>query len=328
MKRILVTGGAGYIGSHTALALVEAGHEVVVVDNLHSGRRAAVPARAKFAQGDIADQQFITDLLRKHRIEAVLHFAAYVVVPESLAAPRRYYRNNVVGSLNLIEACLDSGIAQLVFSSSAAVYGLPRRNPVAEDAVKTPINPYGSSKLITEWSLQELAAATNGKFKFVALRYFNVAGARADGKLGQAGAQATHLIKVCCQAACRTRAEVRIFGDDYPTADGTCIRDYIHVEDLVSAHISALHYLDDGGENVALNCGYGRGFSVQQVVACMKAVSHVDFAVKVVGRRAGDPPELVADNALIQQYLNWKPRYDDLSVICDSAYRWEQTLRR
>ena len=330
MKRVLVTGGAGYIGSHTALQLVEAGHQVVVLDNLSSGHRRAVPRDAEFTKGDIADRELVGNLIGDHRIDAVIHFAAHAVVPESVADPAKYYRNNVVGSLNLIESCIESGVGRLVFSSSAAVYGAPDQDPltatqpIAETAETAPINPYGVSKLMTEWMLRDLAAAAN-RFGYVSLRYFNVAGAHHNGKLGQATAEATHLVKVACQAACGVRDGLRVFGDDYPTADGTCIRDYIHVEDLAAAHLAALNYLDQGGESTAMNCGYGRGYSVKEVIECVKAVSGVDFPVTIATRRPGDPPALVADNARIRR-LGWEPKYNDLSAICRTAYRWERGL--
>lgn len=323
---MLVTGGAGYIGSHTALQLVEAGHHVVVLDNLCSGHRRAVPAQAGFEQGDIADRDLVKSIVSRRRIDAVMHFAAHVVVNESVENPAKYYHNNVVGSINLIEACIDGGVGQFVFSSSAAVYGIPPSSPVSENAATSPINPYGSGKLMTEWTLRDLAAGAKGRFRFVALRYFNVAGARADGRLGQATPRATHLVKVACEAACGARDGLSLYGDDYPTPDGTCIRDYIHVEDLAKAHLDAFDYLDQGGECITMNCGYGRGYSVREVVACVKAVSGVDFPVTIAARRAGDPPELVADNTLIRQRLGWNPRYNDLTAICRTAHRWEQAL--
>lgn len=326
VKRILVTGGAGYIGSHTALQLTAAGHKVVVLDNLYGGNRWAVPPQAEFVQGDIADPALVKSLIRNHQIDAVIHFAAHVVVSESVENPHKYYHNNVLGSFSFIAACIECGIQQFIFSSSAAVYGIPSCNPVSESAVTLPTHPYGSSKLITEWMLRDLATAASVPFKFVALRYFNVAGARLDGKLGQSSPNATHLIKLSAQAACGTRPGLCIFGDDYPTADGTCLRDYIHIEDLVSAHLDAIQYLDGGGENIALNCGYGHGYSVKQVVECMKSVSNVDFSVTIEERRRGDPPELVADNTLIRQRLNWQPQHHDLSIICRTAYQWEQKL--
>ena len=328
VESILVTGGAGYIGSHTAHQLVEANYRVVVLDNLYSGHPWAVPAGAEFVQGDITDRDLLSQLLRRHAITAVLHFAGHIVVPESVQNPNKYYRNNVLGSLNLIETCLAEGVARLVFSSSAAVYGEPEfSHPnarIVETTVPKPINPYGRSKLITEWCLQD-AAAAHPEFEFAALRYFNVAGARADGKLGQATPEATHLIKVACQAACGSRAGISLFGDDYPTADGTCVRDYIHVEDLARAHLCALDYLTKQQQSVTVNCGYGRGYSVKEVLACVAKVSGVDFSVTPAPRRAGDPASLVADNARIRELFDWQPRHADLTTICASAYQWEKT---
>jgi len=344
LKRVLVTGGAGYIGSHTSLQLVEAGHQVVVLDNLYSGHRWAVPDQAGFVHGDIADQALVADTIQLHQIDAVIHFAGHIVVPESVENPAKYYHNNVVGSLNLIETCIDCGVGEFVFSSSAAVYGNPNGipgstsngGPISESTTLSPINPYGTSKLITEWTLRDLAAATKGRFRYVALRYFNVAGAHLDGKLGQATPEATHLIKVACEAACGIRDGMSIFGDDYPTPDGTCIRDYIHVDDLARAHLDALDYMDldshaqaaqgikAGG--IEMNCGYGNGYSVKQVIECVKTVSKVDFPVKIEPPRAGDPPQLVADNSLIRQRLGWNPRYNDLMTICRTAFEWEQAL--
>ena len=326
-KRILVTGGAGYIGSHTAMQLLDAGHEVVVLDTLYSGHRWAVSGAAAFVEGDIADAALIAGVINTHGINAVMHFAAYIEVAESVREPLKYYRNNFNGSLNLIETCVRGGVSEFVFSSTAAVYGIPAHSPVSENALTAPINPYGSSKLMTEWALRDLAAA-NRDFRFVSLRYFNVAGARFDGTLGQATRQSMHLIKVACEAACGARDGMAIYGDDYPTADGTCVRDYIHVEDLARAHLDALAYLDRGGESIALNCGYGHGYSVKEVVACVKEVSGVDFAVHTGPRRAGDPPELIAANRLIRERFGWEAKYDDLATICRTAYAWEQELRK
>lgn len=322
---ILVTGGAGYIGSHTVHQLLAAGHRVVVLDNLYSGHRWAVPAAAEFVEGSVADPALIRATLEQHAIDSVIHFAAHIVVPESVADPVKYYRNNTVGSLNLIAACADAGVTRFVFSSTAAVYGLPERVPVAEDAPTVPINPYGASKLMTERLLADVAAATG--LRYLALRYFNVAGAQLAGDLGQATPAATHLIKVACEAACGKRSEVTIFGTDYATADGTGVRDYIHVEDLARAHLAALDYLAAGGTPTALNCGYGRGYSVREVLDTVKAVSGVDFPVREAPRRAGDPDRLIADNARILATLDWRPRHDDLAVICRTAYQWEQRLQ-
>jgi len=323
-NRVLVTGGAGYIGSHTALHLSKAGYDVVVLDNLYSGHQWAVPEGAEFYNGSIHEQDLVGKIIQDCGIDSVIHFAGHIVVPESVENPGKYYRNNVQGSLNLIETCASHGIGKFVFSSSAAVYGIPQHCPIDEDAEPSPINPYGSTKLITEWTLRDFAGMSPGKFNYVALRYFNVAGAHMGGGLGQATPEATHLIKVACQAACGTRPYLSIFGDDYPTADGSCIRDYIHVDDLAVAHLDALSYLDNDGESTILNCGYGHGFSVKEVIEQVKAVSNVDFEVKIESRRAGDPPELIADNTKIKQVLNWKPQYNDLATICRSAYEWER----
>ena len=325
---ILITGGAGYVGSHVAGLVFAGGHRVFVLDDLSSGHRWAVPSGAEFVRGDVADRELVRHLIAAHAIDAVAHFAAYVVVPESVAAPAKYYRNNVLGSLNLIEECIAGGVSRFVFSSSAAVYGNPAdasHKPIPECAPTAPINPYGVGKLMTEWMLRDLAAAADD-FRFVALRYFNVAGAQLDGALGQATPNATHLIKVACEAACGLRDGLTIFGDDYATPDGTCIRDYIHVADLARAHLDAFAYLADGGENAVINCGYGRGYSVAEVVRCVKEVSGVDFPVTVAPRRAGDPPALVADNARIRERLAWQPQHDDLATICRTAYEWECAL--
>ena len=325
MTSVLVTGGAGYIGSHTSLKLSEANHNVVVLDNLYSGHRWAVSQGAEFYQGDIADSDLLRKIITLYDIEAVIHFAGHIVVPESVADPLKYYRNNVAGSLNLIQCCVDAGVNRFIFSSSAAVYGIPSSIPVSESAEKNPINPYGLTKLMTEWTLSDLAAA-NPDFSFVALRYFNVAGAHIGGSLGQATPEATHLIKVACQVATGQRSSMSVFGDDYDTADGTCIRDYIHVDDLATAHLDALSYLSAGEDSLALNCGYGRGYSVRDVVNMVKKVSDTDFEVIQEGRRAGDPAELVANNSQIIRTFNWEPQYADLETICRSAYEWELKL--
>ncbi len=324
---ILVTGGAGYIGSHTVLHLLKAGYDVVVVDNFYSGHRWATPEAAEFYQGDIHNRDLVAKIIRQHNIDSVIHFAGHIVVPESVENPAKYYQNNVVGSLNLIDTCVANNVNHFIFSSSAAVYGVPASCPVNEQATPRPINPYGTTKLMTEWTLRDFSMATSSKpFNYVALRYFNVAGAHIDGGLGQSTPEATHLIKVACQTACGMRPYLSIFGDDYPTTDGSCIRDYIHVDDLAVAHLDALCYLHNGGESNVLNCGYGYGFSVKQVIDCVKTVSNVDFEVQTVARRAGDPPELIADNKKIKRVLNWQPRHDELATICRSAYRWEQNL--
>ena len=325
MSNVLVTGGAGYIGSHTVLQLLQAGHQVVVLDNLYSGHRWAIDQRARFEEGNIADNVVTARVLADHSIDSVVHFAGHIVVPESVENPAKYYQNNVIGSFNLIRSCIDAGVSQFVFSSSAAVYGIPASRVINEQTPQLPINPYGASKLITEWTLRDLSQAAEN-FRYVALRYFNVAGAHTNGKLGQATPEATHLIKVACQAATGKRKGLSIFGDDYDTEDGTCVRDYIHVEDLANAHVDALRYLGQGGGSDIFNCGYGRGYSVREVVECVKAVSGVDFPVKQESRRAGDPDQLVANNTHIRNTLGWQPALDDLSGICRSALQWEQKL--
>jgi UDP-glucose 4-epimerase len=324
-KHILVTGGAGYIGSHTCRQLVDAGYRVVVLDNLCAGRRLAVPEEAVFIQGDAGDQSLVRSLLTDHSVDAVIHFAAHLVVPEAVADPLKYYTNNTCVSRALIEACTMEGLTKFIFSSSAAVYGIPRTMPVNEGISPLPINPYGTSKLMTEWMLRDVAAADSG-FTSVALRYFNVAGARADGTLGQVSPEATHLIKIASQAACGMRDGVAIFGTDYPTPDGTCIRDYIHVDDLARAHLDALVYLEHNSASQTLNCGYGRGFSVREVLDTMQRVSGVRFTVREEARRPGDTPELIADATRIRKVLGWKPVSDDIELMCRSAYQWEQKL--
>jgi len=329
---VLVTGGAGYIGSHTTRQLVQAGFEVIVADNLYSGHAWAVDPGAQLYQIDIGDRDAVDGLLREHAsVEAVIHFAGHIVVPESVENPIKYYRNNPIASTNLVEACREHDIRRFLFSSSAAVYGQPEQVPVTETSATRPINPYGRSKLITEWTLADVArsselAGESDPFRYLALRYFNVAGAALDAALGQATPEATHLIKVACQAACGKREGVRIFGTDYPTPDGTCIRDYIHVEDLAAAHVLGLRYLLEGGDSTAVNCGYGHGFSVRQVLEAVQRASGATFPVSETGRRAGDPAELVADNRHIRELLHWEPAHDDLDLICRTAYAWERKL--
>lgn len=329
---VLVTGGAGYIGSHTTRQLVQAGYDVLVVDNLYSGHRWAVDPGARFHELDAGDGHAIGELLRANApVAAVIHFAGHIVVPESVSNPIKYYRNNPIASANLIEACRENGVQRFLFSSSAAVYGQPAQVPIPEGATTEPINPYGRSKLVTEWTLADVAhgSRVNGDaepFQYLALRYFNVAGASLDAILGQATPEATHLIKVACEAACGKRRGVQIFGTDYPTPDGTCIRDYIHVEDLAAAHVLGLAYLLDGGDSTVVNCGYGHGFSVREVVDMVRQVSGASFTVEESARRAGDPAQLVADNARIRSKLGWAPRHDDLELICRTAYDWETAL--
>ena len=328
---ILVTGGAGYIGSHTSHVLCNAGHDVVVLDNLYSGHQWAVPDSATFIKGDCADQELIARLHAKYNFDAVIHFAGYVVVPESVTNPGMYYQNNVVTTLRLIEQCRKSKIDKFVFSSSAAVYGMPGQEPVSETSQLNPLNPYGRTKLISEWTLDDFARASlktdETPFRYTALRYFNVAGASPDGKIGQATKNATHLIKVACETAAGQHSAMKVFGTDYDTPDGTCIRDYIHVTDLATAHLKALDYLWAGGESTILNCGYGHGYSVEKVIQTCKTVSQVDFTVDKCARRPGDSAAVVANNTKILNTLDWKPQHDDLELICESAWNWEKTIQ-
>lgn len=325
---VLVTGGAGYIGSHTVRQLIAAGYRVVVLDDLSTGHRWAVAPQATLVEGNAGDSSLVGALIEEHAVEAAVHFAGSIVVPESVTDPLKYYGNNTAASRNLIEVCVAKGVGQFVFSSTAAVYGIPEKLPVAESAPTRPINPYGRSKLITEWMLEDVAASPAGRsFRHVILRYFNVAGASLDGALGQATEAATHLIKVACEAACGARDRVTVFGTDYPTGDGTCVRDYIHVEDLARAHVDALRYMERGGASDTFNCGYGRGFSVREVLRMVEKVSGVKLRIEEGARRAGDPAELVAEAAKIKQVLGWKPKHDDLDVICATAYKWEVKLK-
>lgn len=323
-ERVLVTGGAGYVGSHCVRRLSEAGLQVVVMDNLCTGNRWAVPSQIPFIECDAGDAALVADAIRTHRVTAVMHFAASVVVPESVTDPLKYYANNICVSRNLVEVCVRAGVHQFIFSSSAAVYGEPAESPTPESASPAPINPYGATKLITEWMLRDVAASS--ALRYVALRYFNVAGASADGSLGQASPNATHLVKIAAEAACGIRPAVSIYGTDYETRDGTCVRDYIHVDDLADAHLASLRHLASGGASGVYNCGYGKGVTVREVIDAMKHVSGTRFEVIETGRRRGDPPTLVADAKAIGRALGWKPRFGDLRVICESAYRWERRL--
>lgn len=321
---ILVTGGAGYIGSHMVLALLARGEEVVVIDDLSTGRRALVPPAARLVVGDVGDTALLGEILGSGAIDAVIHFAGSIVVPDSVTDPLGYYLNNTVKSRALIAASLDAGVKRFIFSSTAAVYGAPARVPVGEDAPLVPINPYGRSKLMTEWMLEDASHAYG--LGYVALRYFNVAGADPEGRSGQASPRATHLIKVACEVATGRRGRLDVFGTDYPTPDGTCVRDYIHVTDLVEAHVAALAYLRRGGKSAVFNCGYGRGYSVLDVIATLEAVLGRPIATERVGRRAGDPANLVAEAIRIRQTLGWKPQHDDLAFIVRTALDWERSL--
>jgi UDP-glucose 4-epimerase len=321
---ILVTGGAGYIGSHMVHELIDAGESVVVLDNLSTGFRFLIPGRVPFVAGSTGDRALVAEIIRTHQISEIVHFAASIVVPESVANPLAYYRNNTMNTCLLLDAAVEGGVKHFIFSSTAAVYGNPEHVPVREDAATRPISPYGTSKLMSEIMLHDTARAHD--LRFVALRYFNVAGADPKGRTGQATPAATHLIKVACEAALGKRAKLDIFGTDYPTPDGTCIRDYIHVSDLVRAHSAALAHLRRGGASMTLNCGYGHGASVLEVIAAVRRVSGREFPVAISGRRAGDPVELVADTRRIRAKLDWHPQYDDLDTIVGHAFSWERRL--
>ncbi len=321
-KSILITGGAGYIGSHAVLAFRAAGYGTVVLDDLSSGHREALPDDVTLVEGDAGDQALVGRILRDHGVEAVVHFAGSIVVPESVADPLEYYRNNTCASRNLIQACVAGGVRRFVFSSTAAIYGMPEEVPIPEHAPTVPINPYGASKLMTEWILRDTAAAVD--FAYVALRYFNVAGADPQARTGEDHDPETHLIPLVLQTALGQRARFTIYGEDYDTPDGTCIRDYIHVADLVDAHVLALKYLEGGGAAAAFNLGNGEGFSVRQVVEAARRVTGRDFEVQVAARRVGDPARLVADPARARETLGWAPRHDDLETQIADAWRWHR----
>ncbi len=319
--KVLVTGGAGYIGSHIVKLLGEQGHEIVVLDNLSTGHREAV-LYGELVVGDLCNLELLDDLMKKHQFEAVFHFAGSIIVPESVENPIKYYKNNTENSLNLIHKCIENKVNNFIFSSTAATYGILESGTATEETETRPINPYGESKLMTEKMLRDISAS-NEDFNYVALRYFNVSGADPDGRIGQAFPGATHLIKVNCEAAAGKRDQISIFGTDYPTKDGTCVRDYIHVSDLASAHLAALEYLAAGGNSDIFNCGYGHGFSVREVIERVKEVTEKEYSVIESGRRAGDPAELISRVEKIKKHLNWTPKYDDLAFIVKTAYEWE-----
>ncbi len=321
---VLVTGGAGYIGSHMTYALLEQNYDVVVLDNLTTGLRGLVSSQASFVEGDVTDKPLLMDLIHRHAVDAVIHFAGSVVVPESVERPLFYYLNNTVASRSLIESCIEMGVRKFVFSSTAAVYGIPEKGVVSEATHPTPINPYGRSKLMTEWMLEDAARAHD--FSYVALRYFNVAGADPSGRTGQSTPRATHLIKRACQAALGRISKLEIFGTDFPTPDGTGVRDYIHVTDLVDAHILALSSLRDGGHSEIYNCGYGRGLSVHEIIKAVEQVSHRSVPYTFGPRRPGDPPILVADATKLRDSLGWKPKLAEITDIVESAFQWESRL--
>jgi len=322
---ILVTGGAGYIGSHVVRQLVERGERVVVLDNLSTGYRSAVLG-APLVVGNTGDPVTVNRVLAEHEVETVMHFAAHTIVPESVSNPLKYYGNNTCATRNLLECCDRAGMKHFVFSSTAAVYGIPTEGLASEESPTAPINPYGLSKLMSEWMLRDLAAASS--LRYVALRYFNVAGSDPGGRLGHTAPQATLLVKVACQHAAGVRPGLQVFGTDYPTPDGTGVRDYIHVEDLASAHLRALDYLRDGGASTTLNCGYGHGFSVREVLRMVEQVSGKALTVEESPRRAGDPPSLVARAERIRAVLGWQPRLDDLETIVRTQLEWEYRLQR
>jgi UDP-glucose 4-epimerase len=322
---VLVTGGAGYIGSHAVLALLDAGWSVAVIDDLSNGTRGVVPDGVAFFEGSVADRELVGRILAEQKIGAIMHFAGSIVVPESVEKPLDYYANNTLASHALLTSAVAAGVKHFLFSSTAAVYGAPDRVPIEEGDPKQPINPYGASKLMTERMLADASAAY--PFNYGALRYFNVAGADPQGRTGQIGKGSTHLIKVACEAAVGKRDHIAVYGTDYPTADGTCVRDYIHVSDLAAAHVAALGWLvDHPGENLEMNCGYGQGLSVLEVLDAVDRHTNLPVKRVVEGRRAGDPPELVAANRTLLETLEWRPAYADIDTIVAHALAWERKL--
>lgn len=321
---ILVTGGAGYIGSHMVHELTDAGEPVVVLDNLSTGFRFLIPGSVPFVAGSTGDRDLVKKTIERHGVTAIIHFAASVVVPDSISNPLGYYRNNTMNTCTLLDAAIESGVRQVIFSSTAAVYGNAEQNPVPETAATAPISPYGTSKLMSEIMLHDAGKAHG--LRFVILRYFNVAGADPKLRTGQSTAGATHLIKVACEAALGKRPKMDIYGTDFPTPDGTGIRDYIHVSDLARAHSAALAHLRRGGESKTFNCGYGKGASVLEVIDSVRRISGRDFPVEVCGRRPGDPAALVANVDRIRATLDWRPQFQDLDTIVAHAYAWERRL--
>ncbi len=324
-KSILVTGGAGYIGSHAVRQLGETGYHVIVLDNLYTGFKESVLS-GELVIGNCGDKELVSKLLKKHQIDTVMHFAASTIVPESVSDPLKYYSNNTCNTRNLLECCAKANVKNFVFSSTAAVYGIPDDPYITEETPTNPINPYGTSKLMSEWMLRDLAAASN--LRCVILRYFNVAGSDPECRIGQSTKKATLLIKVAVEAAIGVREKISVFGTDYPTEDGTGIRDYIHVEDLASAHLKALDYLKAGGDSVTLNCGYGHGYSVRQVLDTVEKVSQTKLNICEEPRRAGDPPALIATAEKVRNLLNWQPQYDDLELIVKTSLAWERKLHK
>jgi UDP-glucose 4-epimerase len=322
---VLVTGGAGYIGSHAMLALKDAGWRVAVIDDLSNGVRRAVPENVPFYEGSVADHGLVQRIFAEQGTEAIMHFAGSIVVPESVEQPLKYYGNNTVATHSLLSAAVEAGVKHILFSSTAAVYGAPERVPIGEDDPKEPINPYGASKLMTEWMLRDASAAH--PFNYGALRYFNVAGADPQGRTGQQGKGSTHLIKVAVEVAVGKRDHISVFGTDYDTPDGTCIRDYIHVSDLAAAHVAALEWLiAHPGENLTANCGYGRGLSVLEVLNAVDRLTNRPIKRVMQGRRAGDPPMLISANKRILDTLDWRPQYQEIDRIVGDALAWERSL--
>ena len=324
-KAILITGGAGYIGSHVLLQLRERGERVVVLDNLYTGFRQAV-GDASLVIGDVGDRELVERVMREHEVDTVMHFAANTIVPESVSDPLKYYGNNTCATRNLLAACMQQGVRQLVFSSTAAVYGIPNGGIATEEGQLAPINPYGTSKLMSEWIMRDLAAVSD--FRYVSLRYFNVAGSDPKARIGQATRKATLLIKVACEVIVGKRPHVSIYGTDYDTPDGTGVRDYVHVEDLARAHVDALDYLRRGGATAICNCGYGHGYSVRQVLDSVQRVAAKPLPIKEEPRRAGDPPTLIARADRVRSLLGWAPRLDQLDAIVESSLRWEEKLKQ
>jgi UDP-glucose 4-epimerase len=323
---VLVTGGAGYIGSHTVRALTDAGESVVVIDNLSTGFSQFVPEGVALFIGDAADENLVEGVISAHQVETIIHFAGSVVVPDSMRDPLAYYRNNTMTTRSLLNAAVKCGVNRFVFSSTAAVYGNPDHVPVPEHAPTRPLSPYGSSKLMTEIMLHDVAAAHG--MNYVVLRYFNVAGADPQARIGLATVGATHLMKIAVEAATGQRAKIDVFGTDYPTPDGSCIRDFVHVTDLAQAHRAALSYLRGGGTSMTLNCGYGHGYSVKETIEAVRRISGRNFAVQYAPRRPGDIMTMIADTTLIRWTLNWTPQYDDLEAIAAHALKWEEKLFR
>lgn len=323
---ILITGGAGYIGSHMAHWLRDQGRDFIVLDDLSTGDRSNTPHDAPFYQGDVADEKHVAKIIKQHKISAIIHFAAKIVVPDSVANPLGYYLANTVKTRALIQSAVDCGVKHIIFSSTAAVYGNPAQTPVPENAPLSPMSPYGTSKLMSEMMLRDASLAH--PLSHMVLRYFNVAGADPKGRTGQSTPNATHLIKVAVQTALGMREKMQVFGTDYPTRDGTCIRDYIHVSDLVEAHGMALQSLENGGASQTFNCGYGDGFTVDEVIAAVKKVSGRDFMVERAPRRAGDPASIVADASKIRKNLGWQPKFNNLETIVTQALEWERRLMK